>query len=141
MKQILGALLALIIGLGGFAAESELPVAAGNEFIIEVRLETADEVCTLLWEYSLDGETTGTGGVCNADMKTPLAGTLYQQFQAEDFPEEADLSGFSIAFSLSGEFEGDEAIPASGEIVLPARYGENYTVVISGDRENGYRAS
>ncbi len=147
LQRIMGAALALLLGLGGFAAESEAPAAAEDEFIIGVRLETADEVCMLSCEYMLDGEPLGGGTVCCADMRTPLRGTVYESFEPEYFPEGAELDGFSIVFYVNNRFddgsvtEQDGAVMVENEIFIPARYGENYTVVISGDRESGYRAS
>ncbi len=146
VKGIMGAVLALLIATGGFQTESEPPIAGEDEFVIAVWLETMDEVCELSFEYMLDGEVLGGGGVCCADGRTPLGDLVCERFGQENFPEGADLDGFSIVFCLSGQFSDGttpsaDAAPVEGEIFISAEYGENYSVVISGDRENGYRAT
>jgi|GEM_PF-3419644 len=148
MKGILAFLLTLLFGFSGMGAEA--PAAAENEFIVLVELDTADRVCELSCDYMLDGEWTGRRTVCCADGKSPLPGRVYESFLPEDFPEDADVSGLSLAFFLSDSFsDGDDGAPAAreggtpvkNEIAIPAQYGKTYAVVITGDSENGYRAA
>lgn len=138
IKQILagGLALLLLLGLSGGMTEREI---GPNEFVIQVGLDTEDEVYVLSCAYMLDGELTGSVAVCNADERTPLRGAIYECFQAEDFPEGADLSGFSVRFWLRNSMDGED-IPVDNEIRIPVEYMNEYAVRIAGSRESGYRA-
>jgi len=145
--RIAGILLALLLGMSGAGREAA-PTAAEDEFIIRVRLDTADEVFMLSCIYRLDGEMAGGGATCSADLKSPLSRTVYETFDERDFPEGADLESFSIRFGLSDRIENGDVPDAAGrtlwaenEIAVPVRFGETCGVVISGDRESGYRAA
>ena len=110
-----------------------------DEFTVQVMLETADAVYELSGVYSLNGEVFGGYSVSAARGGALQDDILYDVFRAEDFPEDADLSGFSIAYSLRTG-PGGEAIPVENEIGFAAAYGQAYVVWIVGDRTNGYRA-
>ena len=140
MKGIFAALLALIMGFTGFATEGGVIEGEEDEFIVQVWLDTDDAVCVLSHANMLDGDLVGGGSACNADMRTPLSGYVYENFRAEDFPEGADLNGFSISFSVSDRFDDGSSTPVAGEIAIPARWGEVYSVIIEGDSAGGYTA-
>ncbi len=148
IRQIFAGLLALT--LAAFGVGGGEPVASEGEFIVQVALETRDAVCMLSCEYMLDGEARGGQTVCNADGRTPLSGAASLVFDGVGFPEDADLSGFSLALFVWNEFDDGDiadmaaqagACPVEPEIVIPAEYGATYRVVVSGDREGGYRAA
>ena len=87
MKGIFAALLALIMGFTGFATEGGVIEAEEDEFIVQVWLDTDDAVCVLSHANMLDGELVGGGSACNADMRTPLSGYVYENFRGGGRPE------------------------------------------------------
>ena len=136
ITRILAGFLALFLGVSVAGAPV---VDEGDGFFVKVLLETEEPVYELSCAYKLDGEAVGEWGVCAADGRSPLGEEGFEVFRLEDFPEGADLSDFSIAFSLTNSFDGEE-VPVENEISLSPTYGDTYVVRVSGDSESGYRA-
>ena len=123
------------------------PQAAGNEILLKIRLDLGEDIGLLVIDHSLDGKE-GSGGMSNAD-KSPLRRdeVLYWSFEkaADDTAETADVL---VRFTVVTEYVApnfDNVYPEELMISLEplsffARYGETVSLLIKGDRENGYQA-
>ncbi|MDY6846104.1 MAG: hypothetical protein SVP52_03090, partial [Chloroflexota bacterium] len=60
-------------------------------------------------------------------------------FHPEDFPDEADLSQFSIEYTF--ENADDEAFVVNDLFELDAQYGKDYRVSLTGNRLDGFDLS
>lgn len=120
-----------------------------DEFAIIVELDTAEDIYVVSHDYALDGEVIGVGGCENAD-KSAIEDYVYENFSPEFFPENADLSAFSIRFYLYDQpytleeqyTDGNHTwdYPVEGELSLSAAYGDVYFVRITGSKTEGYSA-
>ena len=148
IRQIAAGLVAMLIAMGigvvstgpDDAEWATAAPAAEDDIAIMVLLRTEDDVCVLSWDYRLDGEVIGGGSVCNANERTPLNENLIinEALSAYGLPEGADLSGFSVTFSLRNSFDGVD-IPVENEI-KPEIGLRTCLVTISGSADKGYRA-
>ena len=151
-KIILLAFVAIVLSGCYRAAEPEVPeVTAGeDEFLIAVRMDTDDNVYRLGHEYALDGVPVGGGECMNAAM-TPLEGDVYMAFKRDILLEKGeDTDGFSVMFFVTNSpvipedmnqaaaHAGEYAV--ENEIRFSPRYGEIYSVTVSGSKKDGYRA-
>lgn len=102
MKRIKNFIMAIclvtVILFSGCASEEI--TASADEFVLAVTLETQSPIYRLSCEYYLDGELMGGLSVENADGD-PLEGRKTFRFSGENFPEDADLSGFSANFFVT----------------------------------------
>ena len=146
MKRIKAALLALCLfaalTLSGCSAQKI--EAAADEFILAVSLESKDPIYRLSCEYFLDGELLGGLSCENADGTEMLDPCYYFDFEEENFPEGASLSGFSARFfvtkapgaaDISAIASHECQIEVEGEIALPAQTGNVYPIRVEGEGE------
>ena len=121
---------------------SNEPIKANDdEFIIIVNLDVADDVYEIQQSYFIDGVLIGSGGMSHADESKLAKGPYDFRFSAKEFPENTDISGFSCTFALADNLYNDRgAYPVKNEIKIAAKYGSEYYVTISGDKEKGYTA-
>ena len=123
------------------------PQAAGDEILLVIRLDLKEDIGLLLIDHSVNGEE-GCGGMSNADKsKLKRDEVLYWSFEKAP-GDPAETADVSVRFSVVTEYSEpnfDNIYPEESVIYLEpisfsARYGENISVRIEGDRENGYRA-
>ena len=108
-------------------------------FYLSVRVDSAG-VYGIHFEYSINGEPTGGGVIGNADGSEIAVGdTLEKDFISSDFPDGADLTGFSV--SLFAVMKDGSELPAGGELSFPVEFGKTYTLEISGDTASGLAAA
>lgn len=114
--------------------EAEAPT---ERFFVTVENGTSERIMGLHMEYMLFGEATGGGIVENANGSAlDLKQRLSWEFLPRDFPDNSDLSGFSIAYFVVLP-DGEEV--ACGEpLAFPAAYGEEYCYVLSGNMSDGF---
>ena len=133
------------------APETEVPelTAGEDEFLIAVHLDTADDVYRLSHEYALDGVPVGGGAYMDGRLE-PIGYDVYLHFQRDILLAKGeDTDGFSVMFFISHTPEMSEDMnqaashtgeyAVENEIRFSPRYGETYSVTVSGSR-NGYRA-
>ena len=153
MKRFIVLIFAAAVLSGCYRApETKLPeITAGeDEFLIAVHMDTDDNVYRLGHEYALDGVPVGGGECMNAGMK-PLEGDVYMSFQRDVLLEKGEgTDGFSVMFFVTNS----PAVPedmnqaashfgecaVENEICFSPRYGEIYSVTVSGSKKDGYRA-
>lgn len=91
-------------------------------------------------EYLLDGNPTGGQIAQHADGSAIGVGDVIDiSFQEKDFPDGADLSGFSIVFYVM--FSEEQEVPAGEAIAIPIAYGHSYPLSLTGNRTDGYAIS
>lgn len=106
-------------------------------FSIVVTNQCNEEIYGLHFEYELDGQPIGGGGVRNAD-NTPIdkGDTLTNDFIPADFPENADMQSFSIQYYLI--LANDEEIQAGEEITLSPAKGSTIPLILEGNHTDGF---
>ena len=106
-------------------------------FSIVVANQCNEEIYGLRFEYELDGQPKGGGGVINADG-SPIGkeDTLTNDFIPADFPENADLQNFSIQYYVI--LADEEEVQAGEEITLNPEKGSTYPLVLEGNPTDGF---
>ena len=123
--------------LGACGAQDDRPEAEAVTLRLVCECEGVHQV---LYSFYIGGERRGMGGMADIDGKAlspdqPLESAIPAAlFEAGD-----DLSLFSIAFSPYGEGDTVE-MGTTAPLEFPVSWGGTYTVVLSGDRENGFTA-
>ena len=142
---ILGIILTLSAAAGTFLTADE-PTPAENEILLEINPHVRDDVFLMEAGFSISGEPACTQGVCNANLRSPLQGSVYFSLLTADFPADADMTKLSVSLSVQNEpFAGNtmntnqtNLIPVQNEIFLPAEPGEHYVLILREDRADGY---
>ena len=94
----------------------------------------SEDVYQIFYSTYLEGEAYGQGGWADLDGKALTPETsLTASFDKEYF-EGKDISTLSMDFSPYGEGDTVE------QVAIPAEYGETYTILFTGDEENGFTA-
>ena len=137
MKQaaLLWAALTLLLGLtacGGSPSDS----TEDSSFSVRIICEAPD----LFYTYYVDGVSRGSGGVADLNGSALTAESdLTLPFPQSRFEQGDDIALFSIDFSPYGRDDTAE-LATTQPIRIAAQYGQHYTVVLSGDREQGFQA-
>jgi hypothetical protein len=106
-------------------------------FSIVVANQCNEEIYGLRFEYELDGQPMGVGGVRNADNSPIEKGdTLTNDFIPADFSENADLQSFSVQYYVI--LADEEEIQAGEEITLNPEKGSTYPLVLEGNSTDGF---
>ena len=99
----------------------------------------SEDVYQIFYSTYLEGEEYGQGGWADMDGKALTSETSLTASFDKDYFDGKDLSTLSMDFSPYGE--GDTVELATTEQVdIPAKYGETYTILFSGDEESGFIA-
>lgn len=115
-------------------------VRPAEQFTVDVVCRSED-VLRIFYSCYIDGQERGMGGLADLDGAVIPPGSSFSiPFTQESFEEGDDLSLFSMTLSPYGEEDTQEA-GTTDPVAIPARYGERYTVVLSGDREAGFTAA
>ena len=99
----------------------------------------SEDVYQIFYSTYLEGEEYGQGGWADMDGKALTSETSLTASFDKDYFDGKDLSTLSMDFSPYGE--GDTVELATTEQVdIPAKYGETYTILFTGDEESGFTA-
>lgn len=99
----------------------------------------SEDVYQIFYSTYLEGEEYGQGGWADMDGKALTSETSLTASFDKDYFDGKDLSTLSMDFSPYGE--GDTVELATTEQVdIPAKYGETYTLLFTGDEESGFTA-
>lgn len=153
MKKIILLAFAAIALSGCYRVpEPKLPeITAGeDEFLIAVRMDTNDNVYRLGHEYALDGVPVGGGELMSGRLE-PIEGEVYVSFRKDVLSEKGEnADGFSVMFFVANTPAAPEDMnqaaahageyAVENEIRFSPRYGEIYSVTVSGSKKYGYRA-
>ena len=120
-----------------------------DEIALIIHLNTEEDIGLLVLDYSADGREQ-SGGISNAD-KTELEHDeqLIWIWNREDLECSADVINLTIRFRIITEYIDpnyenlypDSLTRTLAPISFEARFGEAYSFVITGDRNNGYQIS
>ena len=123
--------------------------AAEDEIALRIKLDTKEDFGLLLIDYKDANGSGGRGGMSNAN-KTLLKqdDQLFFTLPKQAFDNPCDVDTLSIQFTIITEYvepNFEEIYPEEYKIPidaisLKADFGESYTITISGDRTNGYKA-
>ena len=122
--------------------------AAEDEIALRIKLYTKEDFGLLLIDYDANG-SGGRGGMSNADKSLLKNGEqLFYTLPKRAFDDPSDVENLSIQFTVITEYfepNFEEIYPAEytipmDAISLNADFGRSYSIIISGDRANGYRA-
>lgn len=130
-------LLALALCLSACAGTDE--AAQADSFTIRLACES-EGVYQVFYTYYAGGVQRGMGGVADLDGAALSADAPLEFPILKEYLEDGDdLSAFSIDFSPYGEGDTVE-MGTTAPLEFSVSWGETYTVVLSGDRENGFAA-
>ena len=147
MKKAVAAVCAAILalslpGCGGPYTSAE------DEIALQIQLDLDEEIGLLVIDYAA-GESSGSGGVSNAD-KSPLKRDelLFYTLERRFFDDPSAVDSLRLTFTVITEYVDpnyENVYPAeytkpAGEITLNARFGETYSITIAGSRADGYEA-
>ena len=122
--------------------------AAADEIMLRIRLDTKEDFGLLLIDYDANG-SGGRGGISNADKSLLKHGELlFYSLPMRSFDDPSDVKNLSVQFTVITEYfepNFDEIYPAEytvpmDAISLNADFGKSCSIVITGDRTNGYQA-
>ncbi len=151
-KFISALLFAAVIAVScvGCTGSSSEVTAEQDEVLLEVTLETEDEIYMVSYDTFIDGDMVNGGETGNVNGSA-ITDNVYISLTEDDFPEGSDLSALSIQFYIAyttdnaGDIESaanhDGQDIVSNELSIEAAYGNKYSIVISGGKESGYAAS
>ena len=130
-------------------------VLADDEIALRIQFDTEDDVGLLVYDYSANGSKF-SGGMSNADKSLikhdDLLIDVWKKDQLlwnkEQLQYSADTVELSIQFRIITEYVDpnyENIYPENltkylEKISFQARFGESYTITISGDKTNGYKA-
>ena len=128
--------------IGGPEAVSE------DEIALRIKLDTKEDLGLLLIDYDANG-SGGRGGVSNANKSLIKHNEqLFFSLPKHAFDDPSDVENLSIRFTVITDYfepNFEEIYPAEytiplEAISLKAAFGRAYSIVICGDRTNGYQA-
>ena len=119
-----------------------------DEIALRIRLDTKEDIGLLLIDYKANG-SGGRGGMSNANKSLIKHNEqLFYTLPKRAFDDPSAVESLSIQFTVVTEYfepNFDEIYPAEctipmDAISLHAEFGEAYSIMIIGDRTNGYQA-
>lgn len=124
---------------------------ANDEIALQIKLDTKEDVGLIIYDYNVGG-IEQTGGISNADKSLIQHNDLIIEPMSKqlEFNNLNDIEDLIIKFTIITEYVDpnyDNIYPEEytktieTPISLKAHYGESYSITISGDKTNGYRAT
>lgn len=99
----------------------------------------SEDVYQIFYSTYLEGEEYGQGGWADMDGKALTPETSLTASFDKDYFDGKDLSTLSMDFSPYGE-GGAVELATTEQVDIPAKYGETYTILFTGDEESGFTA-
>ena len=141
-----------VLGLGLLFYRQMVPgtyVPAGDEIALHIQLDTKEDIGLLVYDYCADGHEY-SGGISNADGSLLGRGSdLTVVWKKAELGSSADAAALSVQFRIITEYTGpnyENIYPEDiTEYIAPiswqARFGESYSIAITGDKTGGYQAA
>jgi len=123
--------------------------AAEDEIALRITLDTKEDFGLLIIDYKDENGSGGQGGMSNANKSLLKHDEqLFYTLPKHAFANPSNPENLSIQFTVITEYVDpniDNIYPAEytvpmDAISLKANFGESYSIIISGDRVNGYKA-
>lgn len=105
---------------------------------IEIRCECED-IYQIYYTTYLGKESYGIGAVADIDGKKLTIDVPQQTVLTREYLKNGDVSKLVMDFSPYGKDDKSEQ-GTTNKLEIPAEYGKTYTVHISGDKQNGFKA-
>ena len=99
----------------------------------------SEDVYQIFYSTYLEGEEYGQGGWADMDGKALTPETSRTASFDKDYFDGKDLSTLSMDFSPYGEGDAGE-LATTEQVDSPAKDGETYTILFTGDGESGFTA-
>ena len=160
-KKKIGIVIAIVAILGlGFILYNQTIysgeyVPADDEIALRIQFDTEEDVGLLVYDYSAN-DSKFSGGISNADKSLIKHDELLMDvwkkeqllWNKEQLQYSADTVELSIQFRIITEYVDpnyENIYPENltkylEKISFQARFGESYTITISGDKTKGYKA-
>ena len=152
-KKIIGSILAIavvliLVFIVYYRVVPDEYVPAADEIALHIQLDTEEDIGLLVYDYRAEGHEY-SGGISNAD------GSLIKHDSDNIVVwNKEELNTFSDTFELSMQFRIiTEYVTPNYENIYPdditkymepiswdANFGESYSITITGDKTNGYKA-
>ena len=138
------ALVCIIFAQGG----SGTYLTAADEIALRIQFDTKEDVGLLVYDYRAE-DRDYSGGISNADGSLlPGDSENMVVWNREELESTADALALWIRFRVITEYvtpNFENVYPADitkalEPIAWEARFGQTYTIAITGDRTNGYQA-
>lgn len=132
----------------GCVFSDDPPQAAEDEILLKIRLDLKEDIGLLILDCNMDGVET-SGGISNVDKSMLKKDeVLYWTFNKQDYGDPEDTVNLTVRFRVITEYcdpNYESVYPEEYTILLDplsfnADFGANYTVMITGDKVNGYQA-
>lgn len=146
------AAIAAVLGLGIICYNYMMPggyVPAEDEIALCIQLDIKEDIGLLLIAYDANG-SGGRGGISNANKSLLKHDEqLFYTLPSHSFDNPSDVENLSIQFAVVTEYvepNFEEIYPKESTISmdaisLNAEFGKSYSITISGDKTNGYKAA
>ena len=144
-KRLIAAFCAgILLAMSGCTQQGGEPAeTVGAEIALRIQMDVEEDIGLLLIDYEA-GASSGSGGTSHAD-KSPIERDelLFYTFG------EQDVENLSLTFTVVTEYVDpnyenvypEEYTKPAGEVALQARFGETYSITITGDKTGGYTAA
>ena len=122
--------------------------AAADEIALQIQLSLQEDIGLLLIDYE-GGTSAGGGGTSHADKSLIKRDErIIYTLSERVFDSPSDVENLTLRFTVITEYVDpnyENVYPAeytkpAGEITLNARFGETYSITITGSRADGYEA-
>lgn len=138
MKKAICMLMAVLLSLAVSACGQDT-TPAEDSFTVQVLCESKG-IYQLFYSCYLGDAQYSSGAMADLDGNEITADTDLTLVFSRSFFEESDLSRFAMDFSPYGKDDVSE-IATTERVSFAAEYGKTYTIVFSGDREQGFQAT
>ena len=150
-KRLIAAICAgILLAMSGCTQQGGEPAeTVGAEIALRIQMDVEEDIGLLLIDYEA-GASSGSGGTSHAD-KSPIERDelLFYTFGEQDFDSPEDVENLSLTFTVVTEYVDpnyenvypEEYTRPAGEVALQARFGETYSITITGDKTGGYTAA
>lgn len=154
-KKRIGIAIAIVAVLGlGFILYNQMKysgeyVPADDEIALHIQLDTGEDIGLLVFDYSANGSKQ-SGGISNADKSLIKHDErLTEVWNKEILQCSADTAELSIQFRIITKYVDpnyeniypeDITQYIDDPISWKARFGESYSITITGDKTKGYKA-
>lgn len=142
-------LITCVLAFALFINNNEFKVAE-DEIALQIKLDTKEDIGLIIYDYSVGG-FEHSAGVSNADKSLikhndVIIETISKQLELDNL---SDIEDLTIKFTIITEYEDPNYDNIYSEeytkiietpISLKAHYGESYSITITGDKANGYKA-
>lgn len=121
---------------------------ADDEIALNIQFDTKEDIGLLVFDYTADGKSF-SGGISNADKSLVKCNSkLIHVFNKQELQTNYSTVDLSIEFRIITEYVDpnyenvypEELTKHLDEISWKAMYGYSYDIIITGDKDNGYKA-